>query len=95
MGIIDTIKSFFCKHDYTILNINPLERKGTLIITLRCKKCKQGMPTFHDFTETEELMFRNPKLEELMLKEGYLKIGKNGKYTLSFRRTSPTIKFAK
>ncbi len=74
MGFFDFFKfKQDCQHDYTIIKIIPLERKGTMIIWLSCKKCRQSTSTFHDLTENEMAIFRPPLIESLLKKEGYLK----------------------
>ncbi len=78
-------KSLLCKHEYTIMSVDGLDREGTMIVHLSCKKCRHRMDTFHDLTETEEIKFRHPKVEELLRKEGYL-VQKNKKFYLKFNR---------
>jgi hypothetical protein len=77
MGLL---KSFFCRnHEYMITHVKTDElREGTMIVDLVCKKCGSAMQTFHDLTETEEISFRHPHIEELLFKQGYLE-KKNGK----------------
>lgn len=64
-------KSFFCKHDYKIAVVDKLERKGTMIVHLTCKKCGKPFDTFHDFTETEDPSFRNPMIEKMLNNDTY------------------------
>lgn len=44
-------------------------REDTAIVNLVCKKCGNGMQTFFDFTEKEEIMFRHPHVEILLSKK--------------------------
>ncbi|MDO8642998.1 MAG: hypothetical protein Q7R76_05485 [Candidatus Woesearchaeota archaeon] len=48
-------------------------RKGTIIVNLLCTKCSIGMQTFHDLTETKDISYRHPHIEELLIKHGHLK----------------------
>lgn len=68
------LRSLFCmNHDYVITYVKTEGlRQGTMIIDLVCKKCGSAMQTFHDLTETEEISFRHPHVEELLFKQGYL-----------------------
>jgi hypothetical protein len=77
------LKSLFCRnHDYVITHIKAEGlRKGTIIVDLVCKKCGSAMQTFHDLTETEDIRFRHPQVEDLLFKQGYLE-KKNGKLLL-------------
>lgn len=79
------LKSLFCKHDYSISSVDALEREGTMIVHIFCKKCKQLMDTLHDLTETEEIQFRNSTVENLLKKEGYL-VKKNKKVYLKINK---------
>ena len=86
MGFFKLLKSVFCKnHDYVITYIRTEGfEEGTMIIDLSCKKCGSTIPTFHDLTETEDISYRNPQVEELLFKQGYLE-KKNGKFLLRLK----------
>lgn len=73
-------KSNFCKnHDYVISDVKTKGlREGTMMVDLLCKKCGSKITTFHDLTETEDISYRNPGVEGLLLKQGYIE-KKNGK----------------
>ena len=64
-----------CNHNFSVIKyVKTLGlRKGTMIIELSCKNCGLMTQTFHDLTETEDKRFRNPKLEELLIKQCYIK----------------------
>lgn len=86
MKFFKSLKSIFCtNHDYIITHIKTGSlRKGTMIIDLLCKKCGSTMQTFHDLTETEEISFRHPQVEELLFKQGYME-KKNGKLMMRLK----------
>lgn len=73
MGFLDFLSG---QHRYIITDImtNGL-REGTILVWLRCKDdgCGHSMQTFHDLTETERVIFRNPQVENLLIEQGYLK----------------------
>lgn len=66
------LKSLFCNHRYVISHITPLTRKGTMMAHLVCLDCSCTMDTFHDLTETEEIMFRHPEVEEQLIRQGFV-----------------------
>ena len=78
--MLQFLKKLFCTdHDYEITRIRTKgAREGTIMVDLVCKNCGSGIVTFHDLTETERIEFRNPQVEELLIKQGYL-VRKKGK----------------
>ena len=79
MGLLTTIKSLGCKHSYKFDDVFPTEhRPGTLLVIIKCDKCGKTDQIFHDLTETERPVFRQPHVEEMLFKLGYLTTKKNG-----------------
>jgi hypothetical protein len=86
MGFFKSILRYFCDHDYTnVESVTLLDRPGTMVVILSCGKCGSILDTFHDLTETEEIIFRHPQTEKALIDSGYL-IRKNGKLTLNPKR---------
>ena len=81
MGVLTKLRNKLrgCEHTFSITNVNPRgQREGTMIVNMVCTKCGETMETFHDLTETKEMVFRHPAVEMQLIQQGYL-IVKNGK----------------
>jgi hypothetical protein len=71
MGLLSKFKG--CDHTYAILGVQTKNmRKGTMVLQLVCTKCGEKIETFHDLTETEKPEFRQPVIEELLEKNGFI-----------------------
>jgi len=81
MGLVESLKSLFkkkCAHVYVLSHVvTEGFREGTMIVVLSCEKCGSSFETFHDLTETEQPVFRQPGIEELLYEHGYLVKKKN------------------
>ncbi|MCX6772934.1 MAG: hypothetical protein NTV88_04150 [Candidatus Micrarchaeota archaeon] len=90
MGILTGIKSLLCNHVYQFDSVFPTGmRIGALRVNFKCEKCGKTTWTFHDLTETEKPIFRQPHIEQMLFRLGYLTKKKNGEVVFNQKPKKP------